>query len=197
MSRLAVAGFVFTVISTLAAILMIPEVRWFLGLKEPQTETSTKPTPQQGLSTGRPTRPAKPSPLVFATKVATNGQAIDPGKTFPRHIRDLYAVFRADMAPPGMKVNVGNPTTDAYYAYLKVKDNSPVSSFGWRWYHDGRVINEYETEVQPGDEIWLQRYDYSGDGIFGGDDLGPGTYTTGILLGGNPAMSAELTIKPS
>jgi hypothetical protein len=195
MTRLAVAGFVFTAISAVAAILVIPEVRWFLGLKDPQTETSAKPNPQPGPSPSPSSRPAKPSPLVFATKVSTNGQAVDPGTTFPSHIRDLYAVFRADMAPPGMEVNVDDSTTGAYYAYLKVKDDSPVSSFGWRWYHKRRVVNEYETEVQPGDEIWLQRYDYSGDGIFGGD-LGPGTYTIVILLGGDPAMSAELTITP-
>jgi hypothetical protein len=187
--RLAVAGFVFTVISTVAALIVIPEVRIFLGLDK-QPKKTEKTTTQQALST------SPPSGLVFATKVATNGQAIDPGTTFPSNTKKLYAVFRADMAPPGMEVNVDNPTSGAYYAYLKVKDDSPVSSFGWRWYHKGRVVNKYETEVQPGSEIWLLRWDNSRDGIFGGDDLGPGTYTVVVLLGSNPAMSAELTIKP-
>ena len=50
--------------------------------------------------------------------------------------------------------------------------------------------------VQPKDEIWLQRYDRSKGGSFGSYDLGPGTYTIVLLLGGNLAMTAELTIKP-
>ncbi len=94
-----------------------------------------------------------------------------------------------------MQVTAGHPTPDAYYAYLKVKEDSSLSSFGWRWYRDGQAVNEHETAVQPGSEVWLQRYDYSGRGLFGGE-LGPGTYTVAILLGGNPAMSAELVITP-
>jgi hypothetical protein len=184
--RHVVAGFALIVIPVVAAIiLVIPGRNIILVFANKQDETMAQQAPS--------TNP--PSGLVFATKIATNGQAIDPGTTFPSHVKNLYAVFRPDMAPPGMRVNVDNPTTGDYYAYLKVKEDSTVSSFGWRWYHKGRVVNEYGTEVQPGDEIWLQRYNYSEDGIFGGDDLGPGSYTIVILLGGNPAMSAELTIK--
>ncbi len=100
------------------------------------------------------------------------------------------------MAPPGMEVNVDGLINDTYYTFVKVKDDSPVSSFGWRWYHKGRIVTELKMPVQPEDEIWLQRYDHSKDGIFGSDDLDPGTYTIALLLGGNPAMTAELTIKP-
>ncbi len=133
--------------------------------------------------------------LIFASKIEANGEAIDPSTTFSQNVSDLYAVFRSDMAPPGMKINVMNPNEGAYYAYLKVNDGASVSNFGWRWYRDGQVVNEYQMEVGSGKGVWLQRWDYSGNGVFGGE-LGPGTYTIVILLDGNPAMSSELIIKP-
>ena len=136
-----------------------------------------------------------PRGLIFATKIEANGQAIDPGTIFSQNITDLYAVFRTNMAPPGMKVNVENPQEGAYYAYLQVNDAAALSSFGWHWYRDGQVVNSHEEVVGPGIGVWLQRYDYDGQGIFSGE-LGPGTYTIVILLDGNPAMSAELIIKP-
>ena len=141
------------------------------------------------------TKKPPPRGLIFATKIEANGQAIDPNTTFSQNITDLYAVFRTDMAPPGMKVNVENPKEGAYYAYLQVNDEAALSSFGWRWYRDGQVVNEHEMDVVPGKGVWLQRWDYNGQGIFSGE-LTSGTYTMVILLDGNPAMSAELIIKP-
>jgi serine/threonine protein kinase len=136
-----------------------------------------------------------PSGLMFATQVGPNGQAVDPGTRFPAKVKNLYAVFEPGKAPPGTRVNVDQPAKDAHYAYLKVKDDSPLSKVGWRWYRNNRVVNEYETQVQPGFEFWLQRFDYGEQGIFH-DELGPGEYTVVILLGGNPALSTELQIDP-
>ncbi|MGI9547938.1 MAG: adenylate/guanylate cyclase domain-containing protein [Flavobacteriaceae bacterium] len=136
-----------------------------------------------------------PKGLIFATKVEANGQAVDPSTTFSQNITDLYAVFASNMAPPGMKINVEDPQEGAYYAYLKVTDASTISKFGWRWYFNGEVVNEHEMELKPGNGVWLQRWDYSGDGVFSGD-FGPGKYTIVILIDSNPAMSAELIIEP-
>ena len=134
--------------------------------------------------------------LIFATKVEANGQAIDPNNTFPQNITDFYAVFRSNMAPPGMKINVEEPVDGAYYAYLKVVDGSSISKFGWRWYREGQRVLEFEMDVKSGEGVWLQRYNYSGDGVFSGD-FSPGRYTIVILIDGNPATSAELIITPS
>lgn len=141
------------------------------------------------------TEKSPPRGLIFATKVEANGQAIDPNTTFLQNITDLYAVFRTGMTPPGMRINLENPKEEDYYAYLQLNDEAGLSSFGWRWYRDGQVVNEFEMDVGPGQGVWLQRYDYDGEGIFSGE-LTPGTYTIVILLDGNPAMSAELIIKP-
>ena len=133
--------------------------------------------------------------LVFASKIEANGQAIDPKTTFPANISDLYAVFRSNMAPPGMKINVDNVKEGDYYAYLKVTDNSSISNLGWRWYFNGEKVNEHSIQLNSGEGVWLQYWDYSVNGIFGGK-FGPGTYTIVILLDGNPAMSSELIIEP-
>jgi hypothetical protein len=127
--------------------------------------------------------------------VAANGQALDPGTTFPQQISALYAVFRPDLVPPGMQVNVATPTPTAYYAYLKVQAGAPLSTFGWRWSHQGQVVNEYVAAIHPGQVVWLERFDPHGGALFGGD-LGPGTYTIDLLLDGNPAMRADLVITP-
>jgi hypothetical protein len=141
----------------------------------------------------------KPPPrgLIFATKIEANGQAIDPNTTFSQNITDLYAVFPSDMVPPGMKVNVESPKEGAYYSYLKVIDETSLSSFGWRWYFYGQEVNYYEMPVNSGGKnFWLQYSDYeSPGGIFNGKFV-PGTYIIVILLDGNPAMSAELKIVP-
>ncbi len=95
-----------------------------------------------------------------------------------------------------MIIDADNQQDDAYYAFLKVRPNTALSTFGWRWIMNGETVNEYITTVGPNIGVWLQRYDYRGEGIFNGDPLGPGSYTIVILLGGNPALSAELTILP-
>ncbi len=150
---------------------------------------------QGGLTDFSNKKNSQPNGLIFASKIEANGKAIDPSTTFSQNVTDLYAVFRSNMAPPGMVINVMNPDEGSYYAYLKVNDGASVSNFGWRWYLDGQVVNEHQMEVTSGKGVWLQLWDYSGHGIFGGE-LGPGTYTIVILLDGNPAMSSELIIKP-
>jgi hypothetical protein len=144
---------------------------------------------------GKPQAPAAADAagLLFSTKVAPNGEAIDPGTSFPANITDFYAVFRPDATPPGLVVTAENPNPDAYYAYLRGVENNSLTRFGWRWIREGETVNEYETDVTPGTTVWLQRFDYNGQGIFGGD-LKPGAYRIVILLGGNPAMSAEASI---
>lgn len=197
----ALIGAIATILSTLlsGAFSLFQSSPVLSAISARPTATSAFIVPTQTpLSTPTPAPTLTPVPVsgfVFATQIMANGQAIDPGTTFPANVKDLYAVFRPDVVPPGLKVNADNPASGAHYAYLKVKEGSTISSFGWRWYFKGEVINEYQTEVGPGSEIWLQRFDYSEEGIFH-DQLGPGTYTIVVLLGGNPALSSELTIKP-
>lgn len=138
----------------------------------------------------------QPKPgLVFASKVEANGQAINPGTIFSQDITDLYAVFRSNMAPPGMVIKSDSIIDGAYYTYLKPNEESSLSEFGWQWYKDGEKVVDYESPVKGKKNVWLQRYNYFGKGVFG--ELGPGTYTIVILLDGNPALSSELTIEPS
>jgi hypothetical protein len=159
-----------------------------LATATPQETATRLPTPT---STSVPV-----SGLMFATKIAPNGEAIDPGTSFPPDIQDIYAVFRADMTPPGLVVDAQNPKPDAYYAYLKLKEGTKDSTVGWRWYLDGQLVNEYETGIQSGASIWLQRFDYSEGGIFGSGSLTPGNYRVVFLLGGNSALSSDLIIAP-
>jgi hypothetical protein len=156
----------------------------------PWAGSSRQPDPAAG---GGPPGPG--GGLVFATQVGPDGRAIDPGTSFPAGVRTLYAVFRPDAVPPGLRVNADAPAPDARYAFLKVKGDSSLSSFGWRWVRGGRVVNAYETKVGPGAEVWLQRFSGGDRGLFEGES-GPGTYTVEILLGGNPAVRADLTITP-
>lgn len=132
--------------------------------------------------------------LVFATKIAANGLALNAGTEFPANISDLYAVYLPGMTPPGTEVNVPDPIANAYYAYLKVRGDATMASIGWRWYYEGEVVNEYQTTTKPGNTIWLQRYGYGKGGIFNGEPFCPGAYKIVILLGGNPALSSDLTI---
>lgn len=165
----------------------------------PQAATSTLPptqAPTQAPTEAPARTPLPAGGLVFATQIAPNGEALDPGTTFPRNINDLYAVFRADATPPGLAVDTPNPKADAYYAFLKLSAGESAATIGWRWYLDGEVVNEYATDLLPGESVWLQRYDYSQGGIFGSGALPPGHYTVVFLRGGNPALSAELTITP-
>lgn len=136
------------------------------------------------------------SGLVFATKIEANGEALNPGTSFSQDITDLYAVFRADMAPPGMAVNVDNPIEGRYYSHMKVIDTTNISSFGWRWYFHGKEVNNYDQPVTINKNYWLKYSDYRGMGIFGGD-FSPGAYTIAILLDGHTVMSSELMIHPA
>lgn len=135
------------------------------------------------------------SGLVFATEVEANGLAVDPGTSFPQDIKSLYAVFRGDMAPPGMAVNVIDPLEGKYYSNLEVIDSTNISALGWRWYHKSERVNYYNTPVKTDHNYWLAYSDYSEGGIFS-NNFEPGTYTIVILLDGNPAMSADLVITP-
>ncbi|NND12145.1 MAG: adenylate/guanylate cyclase domain-containing protein [Flavobacteriaceae bacterium] len=135
-----------------------------------------------------------PKGLVFASKIEANGKAINPGTNFSADITDLYAVFRSDLAPPGFTINADSIIPGEYYAYLKRNDDATLNEFGWRWYRDSEVVNDFEMEISNKKNIWLQRYNYSGDGVFG--EFGPGTYNIVILLDGNPALSTELIIAP-
>ncbi|NND10216.1 MAG: hypothetical protein HKN96_03315, partial [Flavobacteriaceae bacterium] len=106
----------------------------------------------------------------------------------------LYAVFRSNMVPPGLTINADSIVDGAYYSNLKLTEESSLSKFGWRWYRNGEVVNNFEMDIGDSKNIWLQRYNYSGDGVFG--EFGPGTYNIVILLDGNPALSTELIIDP-
>jgi TIR domain-containing protein len=140
------------------------------------------------------TIPPSSGGLVFATRIAANGQALDPAVTFPPTVTKLYAVFRPDMVPPGMKVyNVQQPAPGGYYANLQLKEGASLSRLGWRWYRDRQVVIHDKFECGPGQYVWLERYDNGG--VFRGE-LGPGKYTVVVLVDEEPVMSAVLTIKP-
>lgn len=135
------------------------------------------------------------SGLVFATKVEANGLAVDPGISFPPEITAIYAVFRPGMAPPGMDVNVISPIQGKYYSNLEVTDSTNISTIGWRWYYESQIVNDFHMPVEMNKNYWLAYSDYSEGGIFR-NSFEPGTYTIVILLDGNPAMSADLVIRP-
>lgn len=132
--------------------------------------------------------------MLFATQITPSGRALDPGTIFSAHTADLYAVFRPGNTIPGTRVNLAQPEPEAYYAYLKIHENSTMRSLGWRWFLNGKVVNEFQMEVKPRDEVWLQKFSYERKGIFGTAPFWPGIYRIVILLGGNPAISAQVTI---
>ena len=174
-------------------------VQVFINSSEEVPTALVLVTPAQVIytSTAPATPPVStPTPgLLFASQVAANGQAIDPGNRFKQTVSEIYAVFPADMPPPGTQINVTEPEEGAYYAFLKINANSNVASIGWRWILDGDTVNEFSTEVSPNDEIWLSSYNYE-QGVFSTENLGPGTYRVIILLGGNPVVSGEMIIEP-
>lgn len=135
------------------------------------------------------------SGLVFASKIEPNGKALDADTTFPANISNLYAVFRSNMTPPGTEIDAENIIEGAHYAYLKVADKVLMNKIGWRWYFNGEKVHEWQTPTKPGTRVWLQYYDQSEGGIFGGK-FSPGKYTFVILFDGNPAMSSDLIIEP-
>jgi hypothetical protein len=129
--------------------------------------------------------------LMFASKIAPDGEALDAGTSFPANITDLYAVFPADAMPPGLAPFAQRAKAGAHYAYFKTSGTPALSAFGWRWLKDGKQIFEFSADPQQ-TPFWLQRYDYNGKGVF--SEWGPGTYNAVILLNGTPALSGSLTI---
>lgn len=138
-----------------------------------------------------------PSGVVFASKIEANGQAIDPGTIFADSVKNIYAVFRSNMAPPGLTINAESVIEGGYYAYLRVAEDAPLSKFGWTWYHNGEELVNYQPIAEPGEILWLHRWDTSEGGIFSNGKFSPGKYSVVILISGNPAMSGEFTIRPT
>jgi hypothetical protein len=131
------------------------------------------------------------APMLFASKIAPDGEALDASGTFPSSITDLYVVFPEQAMPPGLEPFTENPKAGAYYAHFKPAGNVPLSRFGWRWLKDGvQLIDFASNPATP--PFWLQRYDYEGKGVFG--EWGPGTYTVVIFINGTPMLSGELHI---
>lgn len=133
--------------------------------------------------------------ILFASQVAPDGKALDAGTEFSAEITDLYAVFPPSAPLPGTNINVASPDRNAYYAFLKMRTDTSVSRVGWRWYYQGAVINEFEMDVRPGSVLWLQKFGYESNGIFNSPPFGRGQYRIVLLLGGNPSISAALTIE--
>ena len=139
--------------------------------------------------------PSTASLLQFASRVAPDGMALDPGLTFSAEVIDLYAVFSPKAPLAGTQINVDTPDPNGRYAFLKLPADGTVSRIGWRWYYNGAVINEYEMDVKPGSIVWLQKFRYEGSGIFNDNPpFGRGQLRIVLLLGGNPSMSATVTI---
>lgn len=141
-----------------------------------------------------------PSGVAFASRIEADGRAVDPGIEFSPDVNNLYAVFQPGRVPPGLEVNVEDPDDGAYYAYLRPTPESRLSTFGWRWFHQGQSVVEYEADVTGG-FFWLERLDRSDAGIFGGDvsvtGMGPGEYLVEFTVSGNPLFSERFTISRS
>jgi hypothetical protein len=152
---------------------------------EPAPAVSVAQSPQPTAT------PAPAIGLMFASKIAPDGEALDPGTTFSANITDLYVAFPARAMPPGLAPFAQQVKDNAHYAYFKSTGAPAFNTFGWRWYKDGQQIVEFNADPQQM-PFWLQRFDYSGKGVFG--EWGPGTYNVVILLNGTPALSGNLTI---
>jgi len=152
---------------------------------EPSTVAlpTTPPTATDAPATG----------LMFASKIAPDGEALDPGTTFPASITDLYVAFPANAMPPGLAPFDESAKAGAHYAYFRSTGSPALNAFGWRWLKDGQQIVEFTSDPKQS-PFWLQRFDYNGKGVFG--EWGPGNYTIVILLNGTPALSGDLTITP-
>jgi hypothetical protein len=150
---------------------------------EPASET---PAGMASLPTARPV-----APLRFASKIAPDGEALNPSDTFSTTVTDLYVVFPESAMPPGLAPYAENPRAGAYYAHFKRDGSVAVNTFGWRWLKDGKQLFEFFADPAT-PPFWLQRYNYEGKGVFG--EWGPGTYTVVILVNGTPMLSGELRI---
>ncbi|MEM7340809.1 MAG: hypothetical protein AAF467_19285 [Actinomycetota bacterium] len=86
---------------------------------------------------------------------------------------------------------------DAYYAYLQPSDDSALTTFGWRWFHDGELVVDYETDLATDAFFWLERFDRSEAGIFGAADstgMGPGRYDVEFITNGNALFTESFTV---
>lgn len=161
--------------------------------------TSTPPPPSptpEPTATELPPSPTQQAGLLFASKIAANGLALDPGSEFPKGITELYAVFPAGMPLPGTIISANNQKEGSYYAFMRVEPGSSTTRIGWRWIYQGAVVNDYEMDVAPGNDIWLSYSNPQAGGIFGSAPYGPGKYTIVITMAGNPLISSDLVILP-
>jgi hypothetical protein len=160
------------------------------ALDTPVPTIAFTPTPE-------PTATEQPAAgLLFASKIAANGLALDPASEFQTGITDLYAVFPAGMTLPGTFISADNPQAGSYYAFMQVEPGSTITRIGWRWIYQGAVVNEYEMDVASGNDIWLSYTNPQNGGIFGAAPFGAGKYTIVITMGGSPLISGELVIRP-
>lgn len=171
-------------VATLAAAV----VTGLFGLMQSR---SAEPAPQPTPTVAATLAPA--TGLMFASKIAPDGEALDPGTTFPAAITDLYVAFPANAMPPGLAPFAQPAKDGAHYAYFKSTGAPALNAFGWRWLKDGQQLVEFTSDPRQS-PFWLQRFDYTGQGVFG--EWGPGEYTVVILLNGTPALSGDLTITP-
>jgi hypothetical protein len=133
-------------------------------------------------------------PMLFASKIAPDGEAIDPADTFSTTVTDLYVVFPESAMPAGLTPHTENPVAGAYYAHFKRNGVSPINTFGWRWLKDGKQLVEFFADPTA-PPFFLKRFDYNGKGIFG--EWGAGDYTVVILVNGTPMYSGHLHITES
>jgi hypothetical protein len=138
-----------------------------------------------------PALPAPAAPMLFASKIAPDGEAINPSDTFSTSVTDLYVAFPAQAMPPGIAPFTEKPVTTAHYAHFKRDGKMIVNTFGWRWLKDGKQLVEFFADPAT-PPFFLKRYDYNGKGVFG--EWGPGDYTVVILVNGTPMLSGELHI---
>lgn len=174
-------------LATLGAA-VIAGVFGLLQSRPAQTEMMARETPATAaaLPTTRPI-----APMLFASKIAADGEAIDPSDTFSTSITDLYVVFPESAMPAGLAPNSEKPVAGAYYAHFKRNGVTPINTFGWRWLKDGRQLFEFfaEPAMPP---FFLKRFDYNGKGIFG--EWGAGDYIVVLLMNGAPMYSGQLHI---
>jgi hypothetical protein len=134
--------------------------------------------------------------FAFASQIAADGMALDPGTTFAPTVKEIYAVFQVGRTPPGVNISHPNPTAGAYYAFLERADTASPAKIGWQWFLNEDLLNEYETSLHSG-YLWLSLYAQGERGLFEGSFGPPAPYDVRITLDGNPALRAQLVISPT
>ena len=174
-------------LATLGAAL-IAGVFGLLQARPAQVESVARETPATvaALPTAGPI-----APMLFASKITPDGEALNASDTFSTSITDLYVVFPELAMPPGVVPFTEKPKAGAYYAHFKRNGVMPINTFGWRWLKDGKQLVEFfaDPAMPP---FFLKRYDYNGKGVFG--EWGAGDYTVVILVNGTPMLSGQLHI---